>query len=208
MADSATRPLAGHTVQELLDTLGAKVPAPGGGAAAAMTGALSASLGLMVVNYSLGKKNLAMHQADLERAADALARMSTLLTRLGDEDAMAYAAVSELGKLSETDARRQREYPAAVSAAIAAPSGVVAACCDLLRLFELLVPMTNRHLRSDLAIAAILADAGARSGWWNVKVNLPLLGDAAEREAIAARMAGMLAEGRERCGRVEGACGE
>ena len=47
---------------ELLDQIGAKTPAPGGGAVACASGALAASLAHMVVAYSLGKKWLAAHQ--------------------------------------------------------------------------------------------------------------------------------------------------
>ena len=52
---------------------------------------------------------------------------------------------------------------------------VVGACCDLLRQMESLAPITNQQLRSDLAIAAILTEGAAKSGWWNVKMNVMLL---------------------------------
>jgi len=177
---------ASLSVQGFLNELGAKTPAPGGGAAACMTGATAAALAHMVVEYSLGKKNLAEHQAELAHASATLARARKVMLQLADEDAAAYALVNELRKLPETDARRIAEFPDAAGAAIAAPRATLALCIDLLRLIESLCGRTNRHLRSDLAIAAVLGEAAARSAWWNVSVNLSMVADEAERGRLAA----------------------
>lgn len=198
--------LASLSIAEYLTQLGGKTPTPGGGAVAAMTGATAAALARMVVSYSLGKKNLAEHQPALHNADAALRRFESLLIGLGDEDAAAYALVNELSKLPETDPRRLQDLPAASAAALAVPRAVLAACCDLLRTVELLAPITNRHLRSDLAIAAVLAEAGAKSAWWNVAVNLtPQTPGGAE---IHTEGADLLADAAGRRKWVEEACGK
>lgn len=199
------QPIASITFGALLDNVAAKTPAPGGGAVASAAGALASSLANMVVAYSLGKKNLAEHQPTLERASKMLAKAGEILLQLADEDAAAYALVNELSKLPEDDARRQREYPDAVEAAVNVPRAVVGTCCDVLRLLEQLAPITNKHLRSDLAIAAILAEAAAKSGWWNVAVNLTLIEDETARQ-VREEMMGMLEEAGARRVRVERAC--
>lgn len=199
------QPIAASTFGELLGNVAAKTPAPGGGAVASAAGALASSLANMVVAYSLGKKNLAEHQPTLERAAKMLAKAGEILLQLADEDAAAYALVNELSKLPEDDARRMREYPDAVEAAVNVPRAVVGTCCDVLRLLEQLAPITNKHLRSDLAIAAILAEAAAKSGWWNVAVNLTLIEDETARQ-VREEMMGMLEEAAARRVRIERAC--
>ena len=50
MFDRTTR------IDEFLDAAAAKRPAPGGGSVTALAGALAASMGEMVVNYSVGKR--------------------------------------------------------------------------------------------------------------------------------------------------------
>jgi formiminotetrahydrofolate cyclodeaminase len=65
-------PIGATQFASLLAQIAAKSPTPGGGAVACATGALAAALAGMVVSYSLGKKSLAAHQADLEKAAHAL----------------------------------------------------------------------------------------------------------------------------------------
>ena len=193
-------------VGTFLEQLGAKTPAPGGGAAACMAGATAAALAHMVVAYSLGKKNLAEHELHLQQASAMLTRARQMMLRLADEDAAVYAVVNELQKLPETDARRIAEFPDAAKAAVDVPRAALALCMDMLRLIESLCGKSNKFLRSDLAIAAVLAEAAARSAWWNVHINLPMLADEAERERIAAEgeracaMAGKIRAG------VEGAC--
>lgn len=193
---------------EFLNRICEKTPSPGGGAVASAAGALGAALAKMVVAYSLGKKNLAEHQPALERAGEALGRTIQMLLQLAEEDAAAYAMVNELSRLPETDPRRIQDYPAAVEAAVQAPRAVVAVCCDLLRLLESLTTTSNRHLRSDLAIAAILAEAAAKGGWWNVSVNLPLLQDESRRAVLRAECQKLLADAATRRVHIESACGE
>jgi len=54
-----------NTIAEFLDGTAARQPAPGGGSVAALVGALSAAIGEMVLNYSIGKKGLEPHQDSL-----------------------------------------------------------------------------------------------------------------------------------------------
>lgn len=217
MADSPTpatstaaaaqpRALDALTFGDLLAQIAAKTPAPGGGAVASAVGALGAALGSMVVAYSLGKKALANHQPALESAARSLERARAVMIELAQEDAAAYDRYTELSRLPETDPRRAAELPTVAALCLAAPQAAAATACDLLRLLEDLAPITNRHLRSDLAIAAILAESAARSAWWNVLVNLPNLPDAAERDRIAADVQSMLEEAARRRTRIERAC--
>ena len=169
--------LANIPVGDLLAALGEKSPTPGGGAVAALTGAIGAALGLMVVNYSVGKKSLAEHDHLHREALGTLGTLRDRTVELADADAVAYGRVNELMSLDEADARRQRELPIAVRAAIDVPSAVITSSLEMLNLLQRLCGTTNRSLASDLAIAALLAEAAARAAAWNVRINLPMLGD-------------------------------
>ena len=162
------------TLTQFIDAVGAKVPAPGGGAVASTVGAIAAALGRMVVSYSIGKKNLAEHQPLLLDADARLLRAAKVLILLADEDAAAYSAVNELSKLPEGDPRRV-ELAAAQAASTQVPLSVAAAAVDLLRLLKQLAGTTNHHLRSDLGIAAVLARATVEASRWNVLINTPSL---------------------------------
>lgn len=181
-------PFLEQPIHQFLSDLAAKQPTPGGGAVAGVCGALSAALAQMVVSYSLGKKNLAQHQPLLENAAHRLERARSIFLELADEDAAAYALVNELSRLPEGDPRRARDLPGATQAAVGVPMSAAAAAVDTLRLMRTLCGTSNAHLRSDLAIAAVLAEATARAARWNVLINLstPTPETAAQRAQVDA----------------------
>ncbi len=194
------------SLDDLLAAIASKTPAPGGGAVASAVGALGAALGSMVVSYSVGKKSLAPHEPALRDAARRLETSRSLLLALADEDASAFALLTELRGMPEDDAKRVEQEPIARAAVVQAPRSVLAASLDLLRLLETLAPITNRYLRSDLAIAAVLAEATARAAAWNVRINLPMVGDDGQRAGLEAETARMVADARARADGVEVAC--
>lgn len=197
---------ASMTFRDFLDQTSAKTPTPGGGAVASAVGALAGALGGMVVSYSIGKKSLAAHEPVLRDAAAVLANARTLMLALAEEDAQAYGLVNELMRLPESDPRRMAEEPAAILASARVPLAAMAASVDLLRLFGALAPVTNRQLRSDLGIAAVLAEAACRSSEWNVRVNVALIKDAGAKSSIEHDASRMLAESVRLCRAVEAAC--
>lgn len=159
-----------HTIQDFLNELAAKKPAPGGGAAAPVCAAIAAALANMVVAYSLNKKSLAEHQPDLERAGETLVSATRRFQALAEEDAVAYARLNELQRAPDGD-RRLDQIPALKRQAIEIPSQVVALCVEMLDLCATLAAISNKHLRSDLAMAAVLLEACARASRWNVLIN-------------------------------------
>lgn len=198
--------LGSLSVGEFLEQLGGKVPAPGGGAAAAVTGATAAATAQMVVSYSLGKKSLAAHEGELREADRSLRNAREMFLALADEDAAAYEGLNALFKLPADAPERRERMAEAVGRALQPPRATLAACANLLRLLERLAAITNRQLRSDLAIAAVLADGAAHASGWNVRINLPLVEDAAERIRLSEETGAALAEISQRRVRVEGAC--
>ncbi len=200
-----TDPVASQPLGTLLGAIAAKIPAPGGGAATGVVGATAAALAGMVVSFSVGRKAFAEHAAFLEDAAARLARARAVFLMLADEDAAAFGELNRLMRLPEGDPEREAGWAAAVDAAMAPPRATLAAACDLLRICEALCGRSNRQLRSDLALAAIQAEATARGAAVNVAINLPLL-PPERRSVLEAETGAMVAEARARTERVERAC--
>jgi formiminotetrahydrofolate cyclodeaminase len=71
---------------------------------------------------------------------------------------------------------------------------------------QTLVGKSNRMLASDLAIAAILADAAARSADWNVQINLSQLGDDEKRAACSKEANGLLLKCKGLAESIETSC--
>src|SRR5438034_4601550 len=82
------------TIDAFLSAAAAKQPAPGGGSVTALVGALAAAMVEMVVNYSIGKKDLAEHQPTFHHALAELSRARALLLELMVEDQAAFEALT------------------------------------------------------------------------------------------------------------------
>src|SRR5947208_13252171 len=89
------------TLKDFLNAAAARQPTPGGGSVTALAGALAASMGEMVVNYSIGKKGLEAFQGELKPAVEELHRARGLLLRLMAEDQAAFQALTTARKLPE-----------------------------------------------------------------------------------------------------------
>lgn len=182
------------TIQRFLDAAAARQPTPGGGSIAALTGAMSASMGEMVVNYSIGKKGLEPFQDELKKAYEALHRTRALMMSLMAEDQQAYSALSTAKKLPPGD-EREKQVAAALRSAIRTPEAIGAASVAILRICDDIINYVNFYLLSDLAVCADLAMATARCSVYNMRVNLSELQDTADRQRIESAIGEMLSSG-------------
>ena len=193
-------------IGEFISSVAMKTPTPGGGAVASVTAALAAALGQMVLNYSLGKKSLAAHENANIAALTNLREAALRALDLAEADAIAYGRLNELWKLEQHDAVRVAEFPKAVHEAIAAPRGVLMLSLTMLRVLRTLPGTTNSMLKSDLAIAAVLAEAAVRAAAWNVRINLPLVDNAETTDTLDREIQDSLNEAHELSSAIEIAC--
>ena len=180
----STSPLADMTITDFLESLGSKAPIPGGGAVAGVSNAIAAGLGGMVVAYSLGKKSLADHQTMLEESTMTLKELRERAMCQADDDAAAYGSLNALWSRPADDPERVDGFQDAVRGAIKAPGAIMETSCLILEVLERLPGCSAPHLASDLAIAIETATMGARAAERNVTVNLPMLTDEDERQAL------------------------
>ncbi len=197
--------LASQTIAGFLDALNAKVPTPGGGAAAAITGATAAATAGMVVSYSINKKSLAQHQAFNVDAQERLNAIRATFLSLGDDDASGYGVLNALWKLDQDHPDRIAGWEAAVDGAISPPRAMVGLAVEMLELCEQLIPTTNRQLKSDLGVAGVLGQAAARSAGWNVKINIPLL-PSDDQDCAHKAVDAQLAQAQRLCDAIETGC--
>lgn len=172
------------TIDAFLTAAAAKQPAPGGGSATALTGALAASMGEMVLAYSIDKKSLEAHRPQLQTARAEFTRARKLLLQLMVEDQAAFETFSLLRKLPADSAERREKYPVAVLACIRVPQAMAATAAVLLDLCSQVVDICNHYLLSDLAVCADLAMASIRCAIYNCRINLDELDTPQERIAI------------------------
>jgi methenyltetrahydrofolate cyclohydrolase len=178
------------TIAGFLGQLAARVPAPGGGAAAALQAAQAAALLGMVARYSDGPRYDAQVTGRVRASADEI--MDEALT-LAQADADAFGAVASAYRLPKGTAEEQAARSAAIAAALAGaarpPADVLAAARRLTGLAEDLLPNANRNVISDVAAAAEAARAAAVTAQVNIEVNLRGIKDPAMRDELKATAA-------------------
>lgn len=190
-------------VRQFLDDLAAARPTPGGGSAAALTGALAAGLTRMVANYSGGKERAADARDRLGVAVQRLERAEMMLRMLVREDMVAYAALSEALRLGPDRPSRQAELTAGLAGAIAVPFEVVTIASALLEEIEAIKEISKRQLLADLGAAAALAVAAAAAAGFNVRTNLRLLPNRSEAERLARQLGEQLQQAEQRRERID-----
>ena len=178
MEDTATT-LSHLSVEELTTRLASRDPIPGGGSAAAIAGAMGASLVGMVVELSIGRPDAEPYAAELQAIRDEAARYRAELLTLAQTDAEAYDAVVRARKLPKsTDEEREARRAAiqtAMLAAADAPLHDARVATATLALAERIAPIGNPNAVSDAGVAAQLASAAVRGAALNVRINLPYL---------------------------------
>ena len=175
---------AGRTIRGFLDATAAKRPAPGGGSVAALAGALAAAMGEMVLNYSVGKRDLAANEPQVREALGELHRARQVMLELMTEDQAAFAALSAARKACGDRGDADPAFAAALLACIRIPQAIGATASAVLDVCERVAPIANKFLLSDLAVCAELAMATVRCAAYNVRVNLADVSDAAERTRL------------------------
>ncbi len=157
------------SIQDFLSAAAAKQPTPGGGAVAALAGALAASMGEMVLQYSVAKKDLLPFSDQNQEALDQLAGARATLVRLMVEDQAAYQSFSDAKKRGAP----ADEMKAIVEACIGVPMSIGVTALDVLKIANRVASTSNKWLLSDLAVCGELATATVRCAIHNVRVNLP-----------------------------------
>jgi formiminotetrahydrofolate cyclodeaminase len=196
--------LTKRSIDEFLDAVAQRTPTPGGGSVAAAAGALACALARMVGAYSVGKNAEEGVRDRTEALVDRLRRADEILRGLVTQDAVAYAAMSAAERAARENATVKPAYQDAVLAAAAVPMETAAAASQALAVMDALKDVANRHLLSDLGVAAVLAEAAARAAWYMVTVNLPEVADAATRTKLREGIDKTLQHCHSSAGSIEG----
>jgi formiminotetrahydrofolate cyclodeaminase len=170
-----------QTIQAFLDELASESPTPGGGGAAAATGAMGAALVSMVCNLTIGKEKFAAVETQMK---DILAKAEALRVKLTDlmaEDVAAFDAVMAAYRLpkdtpNDKTARSAAIQEAAKTAALT-PLATTRACAEVIELAQSVAELGNPNVLSDAGVAALCAQAGLKGAALNVFINLGMIKD-------------------------------
>ncbi|TME34418.1 MAG: cyclodeaminase/cyclohydrolase family protein [Chloroflexi bacterium] len=177
----ATAALSQLSVDELLERLSSSAPVPGGGSAAALAGAMGASLVSMVAALTVGREAYVQVDVTAREIGQSANSLRQELVDLAEQDSAAYRAfVSARGLPRETDAQRAARASAMQDASkrsTEAPLRTARVAREALELARRIAPIGNRNAVSDAGVAAQLLSAAVRGASLNVRINLPLLAE-------------------------------
>jgi formiminotetrahydrofolate cyclodeaminase len=170
------------SLAQLLDAFASNQPVPGGGSAAALAGAVGASLLIMVAGLPKTRHGTDEERSALTAAAARLRPLRDELASLIDRDSQAYTSVINAYRLPRsTDAEQAARRDAideAMRAATEAPLATIRACERAMREAEVIASSGAASASSDVAVGIELLKTAARGAGLNVDTNLAALKDA------------------------------
>jgi formiminotetrahydrofolate cyclodeaminase len=168
-------------VAEFIAETASSSPAPGGGSASALAGALGTALAEMVINLTVGKKKYADVAQELADILPPLMQARKELERAVDDDTAAFKDVMKAyGLPKETEAEKTIRSQAILQATIGAtkiPLSVMQISLHALKMTKVVAEKGNRNSLSDAGVAALLLEAAISGAALNVRINLPGIGD-------------------------------
>ena len=191
LVETKVRAAQGPTLDGWIDQLASVEPAPGGGSAAALAGALAAALVAMVGRLTSSRKAYAAVAEEVTGITEEAERLRAELRRLVDEDAESYKEVMAAYKLPKaTDAERQQRQEAidrALLAAAAVPLRTVRAAARVAELARRAAEAGNKNATCDAGVAALLAMSGVTGAGYNVAINVKGLTDRTRGASVEAQ---------------------
>lgn len=174
--------LTDKSITQWLEALRSPEPTPGGGSAAALAGAMGASLFTMVAGLPTSKAATAEDAARLGAAGTRCAALADALEVLVNRDSAAYenvmAAYRRPKGTDEEKTARSAAIQEAMRGATAAPLETMRACAAAAEQGVVVARMGNPSASSDVAVGFELLGAALRGAKLNVEINLGSIKDA------------------------------
>ncbi|HYD34353.1 MAG TPA: cyclodeaminase/cyclohydrolase family protein [Methylophilaceae bacterium] len=167
-------------VEQFLDLLAAAQPTPGGGSAAALIGAMGASLVSMMARLTMGKDKYA---ADHEEMAVLLEQSEALreqLTEAMQQDIKAYSKVMAAYATpvkGPANTTRNTDIQTAFKEATEIPLASIRLAMQILPMARRAIEIGNVNAAADAGVAAIAAHAAIRGAALNIFTNCALIED-------------------------------
>lgn len=178
--------------REFVKVLASNEPAPGGGGAAALVGAIGTALGNMVGSLTVGKKKYADVEAEiiaLQKKCDALQK--ELLDQV-PADAEGFVPLAKAYGIPKDDPTRAETLEKATIIACQVPMHIMELCCKSLDAIKVFADKGSRLAVSDAGCGAVIVKSALQAASLNVFINTKTLANRAVAEEMNAKCLGML----------------
>ena len=160
-----------ESCRKFVEVLASDAPAPGGGGAAALVGAIGTALGNMVGSLTVGKKKYAEVEEEilaLKEKCDALQK--ELLDQVEADD-IGFVPLAKAYGIPKDDPNRAEILEKATVTACAVPMHIMELCCQSLDCIAVFAAKGSRLAVSDAGCAAVCCKAAMQAASLNVFIN-------------------------------------
>ena len=164
-----------ETCRKFVEVLASDAPAPGGGGAAALVGAIGTALGNMVGSLTVGKKKYAEVEAEiieLKGKCDALQK--DLLDQV-EADEINFLPLAKAYGIPKDDPNRDAVMEEATLIACSTPIKIMELCCEAIDCIKVFAEKGSRLAVSDAGCGAVVCKAALQAASLNVFINTKTL---------------------------------
>ena len=163
------------TCREFVSVLASDAPAPGGGGAAALVGAIGTALGNMVGSLTVGKKKYAAVEAEIiELKAKCDALQKELLDQV-EADEINFLPLAKAYGIPKDDPNRDKVMEEATIIACSTPMKIMELCCQAIEYISVFAEKGSRLAVSDAGCGAVCCKAALQAASLNVFINTKTL---------------------------------
>jgi len=181
-----------ESCRKFVEVLASNEPAPGGGGAAALVGAIGTALGNMVGSLTVGKKKY----ADVEEEIIALkAKCDALQKELLDQveaDEINFIPLAKAYGIPKDDPNRDTIMEEATMVACSTPVKIMELCAEAMEAIAVFAAKGSRLAVSDAGCGAVCVKAAMQAASLNVFINTKTLKNREVAEEMNAKCLGLM----------------
>ena len=157
--------------REFVTVLASDAPAPGGGGAAALVGAIGTALGNMVGSLTVGKKKYADVQEEILALKAKCDALQTELLNQVEQDEINFLPLAKAYGIPKDDPNRDKVMEEATIIACSTPMHIMELCCEAIDCIKVFADKGSRLAVSDAGCGAVCCKAALQAASLNVFIN-------------------------------------
>ena len=181
-----------ESCREFVKVLASDAPAPGGGGAAALVGAIGTAVGNMVGSLTVGKKKYAEVEAEIVALKAKCDALQTELLDQVEADEVNFLPLAKAYSIPKDDPSRDTVMEEATVIACQTPMHIMELCCQAIDCIAIFAEKGSRLAVSDAGCGAALCKAALQAASLNVFINTKTLKNRAVAEQLNAKALTML----------------
>ena len=181
-----------ESCRAFVEILASSAPAPGGGGAAALVGAIGTALGNMVGSLTVGKKKYADVQEEIIALKAKCDALQTELLNQVEADEINFLPLAKAYGIPKDDPNRDAVMEESTIIACSTPMKIMELCCEAIECIAVFAAKGSRLAVSDAGCGAVVCKAALQAASLNVFINTKSLKNREVAEELNAKANGML----------------